>query len=111
MIFGQGISTEGELLDEGVRLGVVQRSGAWYKLNLSPDLSNEGQQGGDLATLNDTPFAQGREKAKTYLQEHPEVAAQLEAQIRELSKPARRDGGESKETDAAQAAEPESAQE
>ena len=87
MIFGEGVSREGELLDEGVRLGVVQRSGAWYKLNL-PSSDGDATESAGPAD-NDVPFAQGREKAKTFLKESPEVAARLEVAIRSLAKPLR----------------------
>jgi recombination protein RecA len=63
IIFGQGISREGDLLDLATAQGLVQKSGAWYSL------------GSDR-------IGQGRENAKTYLKEHPEVADDLEKQIR-----------------------------
>lgn len=88
MIFGEGVSREGELLDEGVRLGVIQRSGAWYKLNL-PSSDGDAVESAGPADDNDVPFAQGREKAKTFLKESPEVAARLEVAIRSLAKPPR----------------------
>ena len=80
MIFGQGISKGGELLDEGVRLGLIARTGAWYKL--TPEVL-----GADGTSDDDTPFAQGREKAKAYLEGNPEVAQTLETRIRELCQP------------------------
>ena len=86
MIFGEGVSHEGELLDEGVRLGLVQRSGAWYKLNLP---SSDIEAAESAGPADDAPFAQGREKAKTFLKESPEVAARLEVAIRSLAKPPR----------------------
>jgi recombination protein RecA len=61
--FGQGISREGDLLDLAANQGLVQKSGAWYSY------------GGDR-------IGQGRENAKNYLKEHPEVVAELDKQIR-----------------------------
>jgi len=64
IMYGQGISKTGELLDLGVQAGIVEKSGAWY--------SFDGQRVG-----------QGRENAKTFLREHPEVAATIERRVRE----------------------------
>ena len=63
IMYGQGISKTGELLDLGVKAGIVEKSGSW----LSYDSERIGQ---------------GRENAKTYLKEHPEMAAEIEAKIR-----------------------------
>jgi recombination protein RecA len=63
IMYGEGISKVGELLDLGVQAGVVEKSGAWF--------SCDGQR-----------IGQGRENAKTYLREHPELAASVEAKIR-----------------------------
>ena len=63
IIYGQGISREGDLLDLATAQGLIAKSGAWYS------------HGSDR-------IAQGRENAKTYLKEHPELAADLEKQIR-----------------------------
>ncbi|KAF4322206.1 hypothetical protein BBO99_00002825 [Phytophthora kernoviae] len=71
MMFGRGIDRQSELLDLGVQHGLLKRSGAWYSL-----------AGGD------EPIAQGKAKAKVFLQENPEVARDLEAKLREkLFKP------------------------
>jgi recombination protein RecA len=64
VIYGQGISWAGELLDIGTRLGAVQRSGAWY--------THGGQQ-----------IGQGRDMARQYLIAHPDVAAQVRDYITE----------------------------
>ena len=64
IMYGEGISKTGELLDLGVQAGIVEKSGAWF--------SFDGQRVG-----------QGRENAKTFLKEHPEVAATIEHKIRE----------------------------
>jgi recombination protein RecA len=64
IMYGEGISKTGELLDLGVQAGIVEKSGAWF--------SFDGQRVG-----------QGRENAKTFLKEHPEIAATIEHKIRE----------------------------
>ena len=63
IMYGKGISKMGELLDLGVAGNVVEKSGSWY--------SYDGQR-----------IGQGRENAKNFLAENPEVAAKLETQIR-----------------------------
>ncbi len=63
IIFGQGISKEGDLLDLAADQGLITKSGAWY-------------------SVGSERMAQGRENAKVYLKEHPELAADLEKQIR-----------------------------
>jgi len=63
IIFGQGISKEGDLLDLATAQGLIAKSGAWYS------------HGADR-------IAQGRENAKTYLKEHAELTNDLERQIR-----------------------------
>jgi len=63
-MFGQGISREGDLLDLGVTQGVVDKSGTWF--------SFESQR-----------IGQGREAAKAYLKQNPEIARSIEARIRE----------------------------
>lgn len=74
IMYGHGISREGELLDLGVQLDIVQKSGAWF-------------------SYGDTRLGQGRENAKKFFLENPETAAEIEKQIREnmqklFSKPA-----------------------
>jgi len=63
IMYGEGISKVGELIDLGVQANVVEKSGAWF--------SYDGQRVG-----------QGRENAKQFLREHPEVADAIEAKIR-----------------------------
>ena len=63
-MFGEGISKVGEILDLGVKLGVVQKSGAWF---------NYGEM----------RLGQGRDNAKAYLKEHPEIADEIEKIVRE----------------------------
>ncbi|MBB6449241.1 recombination protein RecA [Geomicrobium halophilum] len=64
IMYGEGISREGSLLDIATDLEIVQKSGAWY--------AYEGER-----------LGQGRENAKNYLKENPAVAAEIESRIRE----------------------------
>ncbi len=64
IIYGEGISKAGELIDLGVKADIVEKSGTWF--------SYDGQRVG-----------QGRENAKNFLKENPEVAAEIERAIRE----------------------------
>ena len=63
IMFGEGISKEGELIDYGVKLDLIDKSGSWF-------------------SYKDIKLGQGRENAKAYLKEHPEVAAEIESEIR-----------------------------
>ncbi|MCG5234071.1 recombinase RecA [Xanthobacter oligotrophicus] len=64
IMYGEGISKTGELLDLGVKAGVVEKSGAWF--------SHDSQR-----------LGQGRENAKTFLKQNQEVAGRIEAAIRQ----------------------------
>ena len=64
IMFGKGISKVGELIDYGVKLDIVDKSGAWF-------------------SYGDTKLGQGRENAKVYLENNPEVAEEITAKIRE----------------------------
>jgi recombination protein RecA len=64
IMYGEGISKTGELVDLGVRAGIVEKSGAWFSFN------------GDR-------IGQGRENTKAFLKEHPKVAAEIETAIRQ----------------------------
>jgi len=64
ILYGVGISKLGELIDIGTEEGIIEKSGAWYAF------------GGER-------IGQGRENARDFLKEHPEVAATIEAKIRE----------------------------
>ena len=66
IMYGQGISKTGELIDIGVQGNLVEKSGAWF--------AYDGQR-----------IGQGRENAKTFMKDNPELAAKLEAQIRSKS--------------------------
>src|SRR5271168_4671886 len=63
IMYGEGISKVGELIDLGVKAGVVEKAGAWF-------------------SFDSTRLGQGRENAKTYLKENPRAAAELERAIR-----------------------------
>jgi len=63
IMYGEGISKTGELIDLGVKAGVVEKSGAWF-------------------SYGDERIGQGRENAKTFLKEHPEIAHAIEDKIR-----------------------------
>ena len=63
IMYGEGISLLGELLDLGVKLDLVQKSGSWF-------------------AMGETRLGQGRDAAKQYLKDNPEVADSLEAAIR-----------------------------
>jgi recombination protein RecA len=68
IVFGEGISKSGEIIDLGVECEIIQKSGSWF--------SYEG-----------TKIAQGREGAKQFLMDNPEVAQQIEAKIKEKYSP------------------------
>lgn len=63
IMFGQGISREGDVLDLAANEGIIVKSGAWY-------------------AYNDNKIGQGRENAKVYLKENPEIFAEVEAKVR-----------------------------
>ena len=63
IMYGEGISMLGELIDLGVKLDLVQKSGSWY-------------------SMGETRIGQGRDAAKQYLKNNPEIADNLEAEIR-----------------------------
>lgn len=64
IVFGEGISRSGELVDLGVELDVIKKSGSWF-------------------SYNEAKLAQGREATKQLLQDNPELAAEIEGKIRE----------------------------
>ncbi len=64
ILYNEGISKLGELIDLGVEYGLVQKSGAWY-------------------SVGKERIGQGKDNARQYLKEHPELAERLERQIRE----------------------------
>ncbi len=64
IMFGEGISKMGELIDLGVKANVVEKSGAWF-------------------SYNSQRLGQGRENAKTFLKDNPEMAAEIEGKVRQ----------------------------
>lgn len=66
IMFGEGISKVGELIDLGVKAGMVEKSGAWF-------------------SFDSQRLGQGRENAKTFLKNNPDMAAKIEATIRQNS--------------------------
>lgn len=64
ILYGTGISREGEIIELGVNAGIVDKAGAWY-------------------AYNKDRIGQGKDNAREYLLEHPEIAEEIEARIRE----------------------------
>ena len=77
IIYGEGISREGGLIDVGVENGLVKKSGAWF-------------------TYDGDQLGQGKEKARTFLKDNPDLADEIERRIREklgLIAPMEEEGG------------------
>ncbi|MET0497583.1 MAG: recombinase RecA [Steroidobacteraceae bacterium] len=72
IMYGQGISRNGEIIDIGVLHGLVEKSGSWYAYN--------GER-----------IGQGKENARTFLETHPEIARDIEAKLRAKLLPVKRD--------------------
>ncbi len=68
ILYGEGISRTGEIIDMGVQNGLVDKAGAWYSYN--------GER-----------IGQGKENSRAWLKEHPEVAGEIEARLREKLMP------------------------
>ncbi|MDN5317613.1 MAG: recombination protein RecA, partial [Thermoanaerobacterium sp.] len=64
IMYGEGVSREGSLLDIGTNIEIIEKSGAWY-------------------SYGDLKLGQGRENAKQYLKDHKELADEIEKKIRE----------------------------
>ena len=79
IVFGEGISQQGCIIDMGVQYDIIAKSGAWF-------------------SYNGNKVAQGKEKMRQYLKDNPEVQAEIEAKIREAAK----GGTEEAETPAAE---------
>ncbi|MGH8043395.1 MAG: recombinase RecA [Stenotrophomonas sp.] len=77
ILYGEGISREGELIDMGVDAKLVEKAGAWY-------------------SYGEERIGQGKDNARGYLRDNPQVAQRLEAELREKFQPAEaaREGGE-----------------
>src|SRR5439155_21346256 len=67
IIFGEGISKVGEIIDMGVEMGIIQKSGSWFSYNTDK-------------------LGQGREAVKTLFKDNPQLADEVEAKIREKVK-------------------------
>ncbi len=83
ILYGEGISREGELIDMGVEAKLVEKAGAWY-------------------SYGEERIGQGKDNARGYLRDNPQVAQRLEAELREKFQPeeAVREGGDDAEDDA-----------
>lgn len=66
LMYGKGISREGGLLDLGLEFGIISKSGSWF-------------------AYGEERLGQGRENAKEFLKEHPEIAQEIEQKIREMA--------------------------
>jgi recombination protein RecA len=66
IMYGEGVSKMGELVDLGVKAGIVEKSGSWF-------------------SYDSTRIGQGRENAKTFLRQNPDMAAKIEQMIRQNS--------------------------
>jgi recombination protein RecA len=75
ILYGAGISRNGEVIDIGVAQGFVEKSGSWFSYN--------GER-----------IGQGKENARTFLDQHPEIAREIEGRIREKLLPAKGEKGE-----------------
>jgi recombination protein RecA len=80
ILYGEGSSREGELIDLGVKLGFVNKAGAWY-------------------SYGEVRIGQGKDNSRQFLKEHPEMAEEIEFKIREelLPKPSEKANNEVKE--------------
>jgi len=63
ILYGQGINKQGEIIEIGAKLGILEKSGAWY-------------------SYNGEKIGQGKEKTRAYLTENPKIAAEIESKIR-----------------------------
>ena len=77
ILYGEGISLEGELIDLGVEHDLVEKSGAWY-------------------SYNGTRIGQGKDNVRGYLKENPEMADEINAKIRAIMMPDKKTATEKK---------------
>ncbi|MBZ5718244.1 hypothetical protein LAZ26_11455, partial [Haemophilus influenzae] len=66
ILYGEGISWEGELIDIGVKNDIINKSGAWY-------------------SYNGAKIGQGKDNVRVWLKENPEIADEIDAKIRALN--------------------------
>ncbi|NBC23978.1 MAG: recombinase RecA, partial [Gammaproteobacteria bacterium] len=71
ILYGEGISREGEIIELGVANGIIEKAGSWY-------------------SYGEDRIGQGKENVREYLKEHPDTAAEIEDRIRELLLPAKK---------------------
>jgi recombination protein RecA len=86
IIYNEGISKEGELIDIGSENGVVDKTGAWY-------------------SFNKERIGQGKDNARQFLKDNPDIAAEIEKRIRDKTVLATRNTGTEDETEEATAEE------
>jgi len=91
ILYGEGISREGEIIDYGVEHGIIDKAGSWYSYGTDR-------------------IGQGKENVRVYLKSNPEIAAEIEAKVRatlmpppEAEKPAEEDAADADEAVAKQA--------
>jgi len=65
ILYNRGIDHWGEVIDQGVENGIIKKAGTWY-------------------SYGETRIGQGRDNARNFLTDHPEIGAEVEAQVREL---------------------------
>ena len=82
--YGNGISKVGEIVDLGVDADIVEKSGSWY-------------------SYNGTKIAQGREAAKQFMLDNPEVADEIEVQLKSMLMPGRKSKNEQEEVEVEEA--------
>jgi recombination protein RecA len=70
ILYGEGISREGELIDLGVKHGIVEKSGAWY-------------------SYGEDRIGQGKENVREFLKQNPDIAADIDSRLRALLLPAK----------------------
>jgi recombination protein RecA len=81
ILYGEGISREGEIIELGVQQKLIEKSGAWY-------------------AYNGEKIGQGKDNAREYLREHPEIAFEIENKVRAALGVALLDAGEAAGTKA-----------
>ncbi|NOX09169.1 MAG: recombinase RecA [Gammaproteobacteria bacterium] len=75
ILYGLGISREGEVIDQGVQAGLINKAGSWY-------------------SYKDDRIGQGKENVRNFLKENPDIMADLEQQLRDSLLPSKKDKGE-----------------
>jgi recombination protein RecA len=72
ILYGEGSSREGELIDLGVKNGMIEKAGAWY-------------------SYNEERIGQGKDNVRNFLKEHPQMAAEIDQRLRALLLPKKGD--------------------